>query len=298
MFLKYQRDSIPRLLIHIPMRYFWMDELDYVLSNVDPIKLFFVARSCGHFDLFQHLYNEIFATNKPTSILVSNSKLSLSKLFSYIVQLAAERGYLDVIKFILTKVNIEDDESGSFNSFKECSKVETFYVVKFLAARSDVDAGVFDNEVLCTVAAYADLDTLKFLVGLPGVDPTARDNRAILNAAVGGYAKVVRFLLTVPGVHLRGHEDCLFACGAHGNSEAVRLWLQCSGVSASSISQFYLLRAILWGRVDIVKILVEFPGVDLTAVDDETLQMIKYRGMVKLQECLIGLRADRNRTNS
>ncbi|KAJ3279871.1 hypothetical protein HDU76_009368, partial [Blyttiomyces sp. JEL0837] len=68
---------------------------------------------------------------------------------------------------------------------------------------------------------------------------------------------VLEFLRSFPGVifHQSFPRRCFYD---------VQYWLKHSGVAALQINQKYLSDAILLGGLDVVKLLVEFPGVDVT----------------------------------
>ncbi|KAJ3286746.1 hypothetical protein HDU76_007936, partial [Blyttiomyces sp. JEL0837] len=205
-------------LLHIPMRLYWMDLLPG-LHELNQLKLFYVAGSFGHFELFQHLYNNLFLNQHESNLIHTPSDMSLSDIVSHIIFFAAQRGYMNILQFLLTKFNIDDDNNKPVDippppskpaitltksitnyAIPHACKMGYLEIVKFLLTVPGVDPTALDNYAVREAAGKGHLEIVKFLLTVPGVDPTACDNYAVRNAASNGYLDVVKFLLTVPGI--------------------------------------------------------------------------------------------------
>ncbi|KAJ3298319.1 hypothetical protein HDU76_006477, partial [Blyttiomyces sp. JEL0837] len=291
MFLDHQQDTVAKLPIHIPMRYFWKNELEYLLNNLDKLKLFFVAGSGGHFQLFQHLYNEIFIKNHSTSI--PTSEISLSKLFSYIIQLAAERGYINIIQFVLTKINIEDAESSN-NSQSQSEPINLNDTPTNVTKPTLVKSTI--TEAIYGAIEHGHLDIIKILLKLPNDDPTFQShNRTKFVSGVSRHLEVIKFvLLEVPGVDVLNISiTTLYHAAASGSIDIVKFLLETvPGLPTYSkpphpMKPLFNLQvavevAAQCGWFDVVKILLEVgENVDVStalikAAEAGNLSVVKY----------------------
>ncbi|KAJ3268503.1 hypothetical protein HDU76_011414, partial [Blyttiomyces sp. JEL0837] len=169
------QNEIPKLLINIPMRQFWMDELTE-LDNLDQRALFVIAGSCGHLELFQHLYKKIYLNGTPSI----NSEAD-----SIILLLAAERGFIDIIQFIFTNFEIN--------------------IYSYIKYEPKSLPGFYNTTSTTTQAIYkafhnGHLDIIKLLISLPNDDPTLTQYPKFLSGAVH-HLDVMKFLLwDIPGV--------------------------------------------------------------------------------------------------
>ncbi|KAJ3292673.1 hypothetical protein HDU76_007141 [Blyttiomyces sp. JEL0837] len=174
---------IPKLLINIPMRQYWMDELE-ALNDLDQLKVFFVAGSCGHLELFQHLYNKLFTDQTTFNNIITSESLSPT-IFSALLYFAAERGYKNIIEFMVTNSNINGNN-------KQPEQKPTLPLNEWITTRAMYKA--FDN---------GDLDTIKLLLSLPNNDPNLNDHDRYMPWSVKHLHLVNFVLLELPGVVLK-----------------------------------------------------------------------------------------------
>ncbi|KAJ3270613.1 hypothetical protein HDU76_011148, partial [Blyttiomyces sp. JEL0837] len=120
--------------------------------------------------------------------LLSLPGVDSKALFKDVVWIAAENGHSEVVKFLLALPGFvltpcrTEGEAAWFGHLE---------VVQFLLTLPNVDAIAVNNGALRNAAAR-----------VPGVDPTALYNHAVNKAAENGHEEVVEFLLRFPGVKL------------------------------------------------------------------------------------------------
>ncbi|KAJ3329251.1 hypothetical protein HDU76_008304 [Blyttiomyces sp. JEL0837] len=250
---------IPRLLINIPMRQYWTDELNGI-EDLDQLKLFFVAGSCGHCELFQHLYTKIFdqTANTNTTTSIPTSDMWLSGLFGYILQLAAERGFTQVIQFLLTKFKIDDTNPTNIQVNSESIRHPTDPT----PLKSYTTEAVYD-------AIYAGrLDVLKLLLTLPHNYPTPNRQDYYLSGVVR-HLHVLKFLfLEIPGIDVKAISlSSLRYASAMGIIDTVQFLLSTfpdiSTYTPSTLTSSFanaLTEASTMGHLNVVKMLLKYRG--------------------------------------
>ncbi|KAJ3280186.1 hypothetical protein HDU76_009250 [Blyttiomyces sp. JEL0837] len=288
-----------------------VDVIKFLLSEIPGVDILKTARSVS-----------IYASSKGSiatvQYLISTFQGKID--FSYGLVKAANWGYFNIVKMLLELPNINAGYCKN-QAIRDAAQKGYFNIVKVLAERRDVDVSVDDDYVLQTAAYHGDLDAVKFLVGLrgvsanacdnrtfknaarrghldvvkflltlPGVDPTANDNEAVMLAVTNGHEEVVKFLVTVPGVVLHSVDAELFKPYRRYPLEAFQIWLRYSGVTASSINEQFLWKAIdLIYNLDFVKLLIEFPGVDLSFDNYSVVRRAAQRGRVSFVRFLVDL---------
>ncbi|KAJ3320777.1 hypothetical protein HDU76_000229 [Blyttiomyces sp. JEL0837] len=272
-----EHNMIPQLLINIPMRHFWKDELTEAFKHLDPLKLLFVAGSCGHFDLFQHLYNDIFI-NHPLQVKTSPSvvsKIHLLKMYRYIMLSASERGFTTIIQFLLTAFNINNINITwkYIDYIVLAAKNGHVNAVNLLVQHADDKAASKYNDVLIAATTTGRLEVVKFLVQLKGVDPTASYNLAIRRASSNGHFNIVKFMMTIPGIDVTSgvvFQDAI----SKASKEDIQMLMEigCGNINASRFSNEFLPLAATLGRLDIVEMFLEVSGVDATAKNNHALR--------------------------
>ncbi|KAJ3317363.1 hypothetical protein HDU76_001209 [Blyttiomyces sp. JEL0837] len=298
------KNEIPKLLVNIPMRQYWTDML-VGLKDLDQLKLFFVAGSNGHFQLCKHLYSNIFNNEYNIS---ATSEIPLSDLFAYIILYAAERGYLDIVQFILTNINISHIKNNIPSEIQPQS-----------------GPSVTLNKSVTTKAIYAafkngNLEIIKLLLPLPNNDPTLKAHDKFMFSAVK-HLHVIEFLLSeVPGVNVNA---CALAAlnnavlgGAEletvrylvseyqGNmdvNEAIKMAAQQyrypivkflalhGAVNLDVINRYVLTKVAANGDLELLKALVQSPGVDPTASDNAALIEASFHGHLAVVQFLLTL---------
>ncbi|KAJ3292964.1 hypothetical protein HDU76_007110 [Blyttiomyces sp. JEL0837] len=250
----------------------------------DDETLIAVAAANGHFDIVNHL--------------VWEEGVDPSAYENSAVRTLAAQGNLEAVKFLLTFHDV--DPTGLDNgAFREAARGGHLEVVKLLSAIPGVDATARDNEALREAAGRGHLQVVKFLLTIPGVDRTGHINNAVRRAALSGHADVVKLLLTYPGVHLHSYHNDLFdgsfdsyygigfLAGNESRLKSTQIWLRYCNVSAATITEEFLSKAIDVCELDVVKLLVEFPGVDVTCIDYDAVRGAASHGRVKVVEYLM-----------
>ncbi|KAJ3272425.1 hypothetical protein HDU76_010912, partial [Blyttiomyces sp. JEL0837] len=160
---------------------YWMDELNG-FDDLDQLKLFFMAGCCGHLELFQHLFDDVFHYQHQrtlvtsTSTSTSASDISLSKVFSLIMFFAAKRGYQDIIDFIRSNVSITKnttEDQQQHDSLTLDPTITTLSIYETLK--------------------HGHLQPFHMLTSLPNNDPTLQDCDAFLDDAVN-HLQIIKFL--------------------------------------------------------------------------------------------------------
>ncbi|KAJ3319331.1 hypothetical protein HDU76_000583 [Blyttiomyces sp. JEL0837] len=238
-----------------------------------------IAAERGHFKIVKYL------------ALRDDVDVSLDTWDS-VFQMAVEYGDLDLVKFLLRLPSVPVDPSSLDQAIIYASSEGHLDIVKYLSSFPVVDPAADDNDAIISAACAGHLDVVEFLVTLSdrGVDPTATGNEAVRNVAVEEHEDVVKFLVTVPGVELHSLEDVIFRRYFRDRVKAVRIWLRYSVVDASSISERFLLKAIDLEDLGVVKLLVEFPGIDATFDDFAAVRRAAVQESIDIVRYLMSLR--------
>ncbi|KAJ3300946.1 hypothetical protein HDU76_005949 [Blyttiomyces sp. JEL0837] len=189
----------------------------------------------------------------------------------YILYFAAERGFLNIIQFIKTKVSIDDNLEITNNDKPTLIKAITTNAI----------AKAFFN---------GHLEIIKQLLQLPNNDPTFKDYNyysGILSGAVR-YLDIIKFLLfEVPGVDAQQLSLAAFERAVDsGQIDTLQFLLShfpdISTNRSHSNATMAFERAVRVGRLDVVKILVQrCENIDYTslltaAAETGQLEVVKY----------------------
>ncbi|KAJ3282189.1 hypothetical protein HDU76_008755, partial [Blyttiomyces sp. JEL0837] len=179
-FLHIHESEIPKLFINIPMRQYWMDELNG-FDDLDQLKLLFMAGCCGHFKLFQHLFDDIFNDKHQQSLRTSTStsEITISEVFSLIMFFAAKRGYQDIIDFVLSNVSINKNNTEDQQQPQQDDSLTLDPTITTLSIYETLKHG--------------HLQLFRILSALPNKDPTLQDCDAFLDDAVN-HLHIIKFL--------------------------------------------------------------------------------------------------------
>ncbi|KAJ3294328.1 hypothetical protein HDU76_006966 [Blyttiomyces sp. JEL0837] len=212
------------------------------------------AASGGHLDVVKLLL--MLPGVDPTACHNEAFRKAAEKGHRHVVELLATVPECCQIEFLVTLPCV-DPASRQNEAIRKAATVGHLEVVKLLLSIPGVDSSACNNEALCTAAFQGSLDIVKVLLTAGGVDPAVPDNQPFKNAAFKGRLEVVRLFYACPGV--------IFHQSYPGpRFDAVQYWLKHSGVNALQINRKYLSDAIVLGGLDVVRLLVEFPGVDVT----------------------------------
>ncbi|KAJ3314494.1 hypothetical protein HDU76_002399, partial [Blyttiomyces sp. JEL0837] len=166
--------NMDNLLIHIPFRQGWWDEVSNL--NLDEAKLFIFAGCRGHGKLFNKLW--------PTAC--EKLAFSFESTLYHIVGMVSGWGYCDFVKKVLKEGydgldNVEQaldlaaggghlevvkelltlSEHSVDSAFVEASKMGHLQVVRFLFDNYSVDPGCFDNSATIYACGNGKLDVVK-----------------------------------------------------------------------------------------------------------------------------------------
>ncbi|KAJ3307517.1 hypothetical protein HDU76_004598 [Blyttiomyces sp. JEL0837] len=264
-------DQIPKLLINIPMRQFWKEELEDALNELGSIKLLFVAGTCGHFELFEYLCEES-QEQQQQPITAPKSQISLSKVYSYIIILAAERGFKDIIQYILTNLNVYNNQTQP--------QPQT----------QNPRSSIFLSETYTTAAIYEAfkhgyIDIIKLLLPLPNNDPTLQEHHMYLPEAVH-HLHVIKFLLSeIPGIDINTTVQRAFyrAC-AEGAVETVTFLLSTFPEIVVQLFSISLEDSAEYGHFNVVRLLIDYhPTFDLSGA----LEKAAFEGHLNIVKMLL-----------
>ncbi|KAJ3304975.1 hypothetical protein HDU76_005092, partial [Blyttiomyces sp. JEL0837] len=118
------------MLIHIPMRHCWieMDEMQDLISTTDKFKLLVVVGFFGHLSLFQQLYHDLITTCPDI-----HTEKGIPTAFNFIFQIAASRGHVDVVQWLLQFKDVVDASHDNRNARLACQNGH-FETVNVLSA--------------------------------------------------------------------------------------------------------------------------------------------------------------------
>ncbi|KAJ3331893.1 hypothetical protein HDU76_001925 [Blyttiomyces sp. JEL0837] len=294
------RFVIPTLLLNIPMRQFWMDELDGV-KDLDQLQLFFVAGTCGHYELFRHLYSKIFIQHEYSlSEFISTTKITLSQVFNFIMLFAAQRGYLNIIEFILTNINQtfckeEDDPiildpQITTHSIYESLKNGHVDICKLLLPLPNNDVTLQNSAKYLHRAVYH-VHVIKFLfLDFPCVDLETDSKTAYKLTLRKGATETLKFLVsTFPDIRStldkKAQNDLLFGAVSASHLNGLKLILEhCELVDVSAALGY----AVENGRLEVVKVLLNVPGIDVMAIGGkEAIQRVGRYGSWDVYKLLV-----------
>ncbi|KAJ3325536.1 hypothetical protein HDU76_013142 [Blyttiomyces sp. JEL0837] len=202
-FLRKFLSDISNLLVHIPMRNLWLDDVGMhdCMTSLNKFKILFIAGYFGHGQLFRILSDET---------LKSDCKIYTPSMYNHILQVAASRGHTEIAETVLKVSGVDaaaEDEFGSNCAIRVAAANGHVDVVKLLLAVECVDPAAEGNWAIRFAAGNGHLAVVKMLVEVDGVDPTAENNMAIRYAATNGHAEVVRYLLGVKGVDATANDN-------------------------------------------------------------------------------------------
>ncbi|KAJ3317362.1 hypothetical protein HDU76_001208 [Blyttiomyces sp. JEL0837] len=183
--------------------------------------------------------------------------------------MAAQRGYLDIIQFILTKVDVNESTSNDQNQ-------QQYQPVNDANLAIDNDARSTKSTLIKSVTTQAiyrafkngHLEIIKVLLSLPNNDPTLKqaETESVLCEAVK-YPDVLMYLLTeIPGVDVLNFAlSALVYASDVGDIESLQFLLSAfPDISANQSYSRYqkqaLEKAARQGRVDVVTLLLDHCG--------------------------------------
>ncbi|KAJ3267635.1 hypothetical protein HDU76_011698, partial [Blyttiomyces sp. JEL0837] len=268
--------QIDDLFIHIPMRQCWMDELpDFMVK--DKLKLFITAGCFGHCDLFRRLKSEFFV---PKDILPWIS--SFSTLCQFILQVAVERGFADVVSILVkvSGVNASIDDNDLMMTAISEGHTDVFKILLDAVGAHPVTNG---NRIFWHAISNGRIDIVRLLLDVPGVDPGADCNKAIQLASENGYLDIVQLLVNLDGVDATAmdNEAFILAC-QNGHLPVAKLLLSIPHVDPSASDNSSIFHACENGFLDVVQFLVGTGLVDVTNNDNESLRIAARNGHLEV----------------
>ncbi|KAJ3278382.1 hypothetical protein HDU76_009913, partial [Blyttiomyces sp. JEL0837] len=191
---------------------------------------------------------------------ISIPDMTLSEVFSHILFFAAERGFMDIIQFILTVVNTTADDNEDEASTTIQSQPQSQPTITLIKS-------------ITTHAIYAAfkgcrLDIIKLLISLPNDDPELIRHEEFLHKVVHDINFVKFLLFKVPDYVIKWMAmSILISSSNQGQIETVKFMLSTNPdistfpkTSTGESFQSALLAAASRGYFDIFKMLWEVRG--------------------------------------
>jgi len=213
---------------------------------------------------------------------------------------------LDMLKLLAKQrqVNINHDECALLRL--ACTLPNNLEMVRFLATQPDADITVRRNDPLCRACENGDLDLVRYILSFEAVNKYARngtplrnaivyghlpivkvlmeeykvstDNTSIVEAAANGHMKIIEYLLTYPDVIVNTavEDNPVFYAACNGHLAALKLLCELKGenhhINLADNDNAIFRHAAGNGRVNVLQYLIDKPGVDPTACDNDAIK--------------------------
>ena len=172
------------------------------------------------------------------------------------IQIAAEKGYIEIIKLLLKDKRINPSDQR--------------------------------NDILQTIVKYGYTEIVKLLLKDPRVDPSDQKNRAIQTAAEKGYVEIVKLLLKDPRVDPSDFGNFAIRKAAkNGHIEVVKLLLQDSRVNPKDFNNYAIKAAAEKGHIEMVKLLLQDERVDPSDNNNRAIRYAAENGHIEVVKLLL-----------
>ncbi|KAJ3332799.1 hypothetical protein HDU76_013046 [Blyttiomyces sp. JEL0837] len=280
--------QLENLLINIPLRHNWIDELAE-LSNLNKIKLFLAVGFAGHKDYFQNLYKEL-SSAKDTNGFPIYPMISMCTL---VLRIAISRGHLDIVKFLLeeedsTYVIAASGKNLAFQLACEHGRLEIVQYLLDQKERFGINPGDEENTAFITAAANNHIEIAKLLWSDDDVDVKDRDYEAVTYAAEKGYLDMVKWLMVACDLdYLENYNPVLVHAATHGNLENVKLSIE-AGADPSANDNEAFMKAAENGHASVLEYLISLNPLDAESYI-AAIESASVKGHADVVRLLIGM---------
>ncbi|KAJ3191773.1 hypothetical protein HK101_007427 [Irineochytrium annulatum] len=206
----------------------------------------------------------------------------LSREFERAVNMGRER----IVRLLVDSGRVDPTRRNNVALSQACLHGHVS-IARYLLEQPGVDAAAEDNNPLRSAAANGRDEVVRLLLDRRGVDIAAKDHYAIRHAVKNGHREVVELLLERGGdPSLDGCESVTWAA-AYGHVEVIRLLLDHPGVDLSAHNNRAIRFSAENGCCEMVRLLLKVPGVDPKANKSEALRWASRHGYVEIVRMLI-----------
>ena len=219
---------------------------------------------------------------------------------NFVLLIASSNGHLRVVKYLIYigRANVHNrDFFGNTALYVACQQGH-LHIVRFLVERAGADVNV-NSSSRCTpfhaACNIGNLEMLRYLIS-KGAQVNDVDNMRcspLVKAASRGFFDSVRYLIEEAGADVMirtiDRYNVLHAACDSGNAQLVSYLLTHFGSSLNQPmknGQTPLKRAILHEHLDVVRLLLEFAGVDAADVNALDQKSLDVEALTKLTEKL------------
>ncbi|KAJ3334169.1 hypothetical protein HDU76_008631 [Blyttiomyces sp. JEL0837] len=303
--------SMEPLLIHIPFRQFWLDEIPEVIKENNAL-FFFIASCFGHVQVVQHLlavfsnehlnvgplatfclvYASEYGYHEVVALLLRVDGVNPSFDREFALSRACKNGHLDVVKLLYKRGITSSEESDFF--WKACRHGQSEVVQYLLNESTVILLADLNNTYIRAAAQYGHAEVVKLLLATGEVDASFGGNIAIVLAATNGHAEVVKLLLAVDSVDAGDrNNEAIRKAAANGHTNVVKLLLECGQVDVSADNNYAIRMAAMNGHREIVRLLLDTDRVDATAGNCYALRLATANRHEEVVELLCGYLASK-----
>ncbi|KAJ3333186.1 hypothetical protein HDU76_010790 [Blyttiomyces sp. JEL0837] len=271
--------NMDNLLIHIPIRQMWSDQLRQCLK-FDKMKLLIFVGCKGHLQLFKTFLKDVLKLRR-------RLRRVLNVACNKILKVAAESGHLGIVEELLGNDFGNELEGGA--ALYAASKQGHLAVVKVLllsrSERTDLLPGFVD------ASSHGHADVVTYYHGFHGTgrfNAAGWNNQAFILACNNGHHQVVRILVQVNGIDpsARQNEPFKMAC-ANGHTEVVKLLLETGAVDATADNNYAIRYAAANGHVSVVRLLLQVANVNVSANENEAFRYACIKGTAEVVNLLL-----------
>ncbi|KAJ3317244.1 hypothetical protein HDU76_001267 [Blyttiomyces sp. JEL0837] len=205
------------LMIHIPMKQYWLDELEGVMTMVTltirKLELLTIAALYGHAKFFQHLLHDLLSMSKDEQL---RSFGDMRIIYPFVLIAAARGGDLETFNCIL-QVDGVNPILGRHQAFRwACEHGRVDIVQRFFTLNHNgFDPADVDNDALTKASLGGHKEIVRILLEHMSV-ANGRIDKALEAACINGHVLVAKQLLAVKGVNTAAVNNALNrlrACG-------------------------------------------------------------------------------------
>jgi ankyrin repeat protein len=197
--------------------------------------------------------------------------------FEYWFFSAVERGYLDIVKYLIPH-GITDD--ACIKAFHLASEYGHPHIVKYLISRDGSNINI--DEAFCVASQFGFFDIVKYLVE-HGANIHIRDDYALSRTSEKGYTDIVEYLID-NGANIHAGNDKPIRWASEKGHLAVVECLILHGANIHAENNYAIIKASEMGHLAVVECLIKYGA---AAVNNEAFYGACKKGRISVVECLI-----------